>query len=240
MGYDKNQKEKFFGDAGRLTHSFKKWEPYSRFTSCFNVTAFFLASQQKDQSDSSNELQYKTSFSTLGVDRYLMANDIVSLRNALCCIGYDYVCLIVNSPEYGGGGIYNYLTVLTSDHYNAEFLFQHEFAHTFAGLADEYYSSTVSYINMFPPDLEPYQPNITTLVDFNTKWANMVNDTVPVPTPNERQYNRTVGVFEGAGYSPKGVYRSYYTCAMKSSDTEYFCPVCSKAIEKTIKQYCKE
>ncbi len=49
----------------------------------------------------------------------------------------------------------------------------HEFGHSFAGLADEYaYES--EQIPMYPHDVEPWEPNITTLADFHGKWENMI------------------------------------------------------------------
>lgn len=44
----------------------------------------------------------------------------------------------------------------------------------------------------------------------------MVDPDTPVPTPNDPIYYHTVGVFEGAGYQAKGIYRPYYDCTMKS------------------------
>jgi hypothetical protein len=122
---------------------------------------------------------------------------------------------------------------------NSEFLFHHEFAHAFACLADEYFTSQVAYGSMFQLHIEPYQPNITTLVDFDCKWKSLVHDTVPIPTPYLRAYYNTIGVFEGAGYSATGIYRPYYNCWMKSVSAEGFCPVCLIAIENRLKYYCR-
>jgi len=59
----------------------------------------------------------------------------------------------------------------------------HEFAHHFAGLADEYYTSDVAYL---PPEhkTEPWEPNVTALLDpANLKWRDLVAPGTPVPTP---------------------------------------------------------
>ena len=156
------------------------------------------------------------------------------IRDLLADIPYDQICVMVNSDHYGGGGIYNYLTVFTSNHQDSEFLFHHEFGHAFAALADEYYTSKVAYNEMFNLEKEPYQPNITTLIDFGRKWNSMVSDTMPVPTSNKLDYGGVIGVFEGAGYSATGIYRSFYNCSMKSVTRDAFCPVCQKAIEQMV------
>ncbi len=46
-----------------------------------------------------------------------------------------------------------------------------------------------------------------------------------------------VGVFEGAGYSSKGLYRSMIHCIMISSPTTEFCRVCRRAIARMIDFY---
>ena len=63
------------------------------------------------------------------------------------------------------------------------YVFVHEFGHHFAGLADEYYTSDVSYL---PPahKVEPWEPNVTALLDpANLKWKDLVTPGTPLPTP---------------------------------------------------------
>ena len=116
----------------------------------------------------------------------------------------------------------------------SEFLFLHEFGHGFLSLADEYYTSDVPYTDFFELTVEPYQENITTLIDFGRKWQDMVDPDTPVPTPDDPIYYHTVEVFEGGGYQAKGIYRPYYDCTMKSKNINNFCPVCKRAIRRTI------
>jgi hypothetical protein len=60
----------------------------------------------------------------------------------------------------------------------------HEFGHCFGGLADEYYSSDVSYIDMYPKGIEPWEPNITRATTLDKlKWKNLVTPGVQIPTP---------------------------------------------------------
>jgi aspartate/tyrosine/aromatic aminotransferase len=46
-----------------------------------------------------------------------------------------------------------------------------------------------------------------------------------------------VGVFEGAGYAAKGLYRSQVYCIMISSPKNEFCAVCREAIRRMIRFY---
>ena len=105
-------------------------------------------------------------------------------------------------------------------------------------MADEY-AYEDSFENMYAKGIEPWEPNITTLVDFDHKWKNMVNPDTPVPTPATAKYKVAIGAFEGAGYQLKGVYRPKQDCLMRSFAGDEFCPVCKKAIVDMI-MFCAE
>jgi hypothetical protein len=95
---------------------------------------------------------------------------------------------MVNHKRYGGGGIYNLYCTFTADNQWHEYLFLHEFGHSFAGLADEYYTSDVSYNDFYPKGIEPVEPNITALVDkTNIKWKPYLTHGVEIPTPWEKE-----------------------------------------------------
>jgi hypothetical protein len=98
-------------------------------------------------------------------------------------VPYDFVEILTNSETYGGGGIYGLFSTAAANSEWAGYLFIHEFAHHFAGLADEYYTSSVAYE---PPEtiIEPYEPNVTALLDpDHLKWQEFVSDDTPIPTP---------------------------------------------------------
>ena len=46
-----------------------------------------------------------------------------------------------------------------------------------------------------------------------------------------------IGVYEGAGYQSKGVYRPFPDCRMKTNAAESFCPVCQRAIARMIEYH---
>ena len=101
----------------------------------------------------------------------------------------------------------------------------HEFGHSFAGLGDEY-AYEEEQIPMYPHDVEPWEPNLTTLVDFESKWKDMMD-------------NKEIGLHEGAGYSMKGIYRPCEDCRMRSNVRPEFCPVCQRAIRRLVEFYTK-
>ena len=121
-------------------------------------------------------------------------------------VPYDYLIILVNSSRYGGGGFYNFINVCTADHKLSSNVFVHEFGHGFGGLADEYYTSEVAFEDYYNLKVEPWEPNLTTLVDFDSKWRDLVDPSTPVPTPREGKYNSIVGVYEGGGYTSRGIF----------------------------------
>jgi len=178
-----------------------------------------------------------TQFYMFDLDRYLMTSDNKSLRNIASNAPYDQIFILVNTNKYGGGAIYNHYSVCVSDNSNSEYIFTHEFGHGFAGLGDEYYTSDVAYNEFYPLDVEPLDPNLTTLINFESKWKDMLDSETPIPTPATNDFSKTVGAFEGGGYVAKGVYRPMKDCSMKSISVNNFCPVCKRAIKRMIDFY---
>ena len=67
----------------------------------------------------------------------------------------------------------------------------------------------------------------------------MIAGNIPVPTPAEAKYNGVVGLFEGGGYSAKGIYRPQMECTMKSNTKGGLCAVCRKTVREMIEFYIK-
>jgi hypothetical protein len=151
-------------------------------------------------------------------------------------VPYDAILILANTENYGGGGIYNFYAVASADSKRAQReVVVHEFGHSFAGLGDEYFYETDALDGMYDITQEPWEPNITSLVKFDRKWKKDLDPTTAIPTPlNEETKKLDIGVFEGAGYLSKGMYRPAYDCRMRTNDAESFCPVCEKAVERVI------
>jgi hypothetical protein len=235
-GYTAAEKEKFYADARRFTDSLFVTPPYTGRREDFNVRAVFIESQESGTDFSGKGVFVNTAlnsgFYTFGTDRYLTTPDMKSIRDAIWNVPTDAIFVLVNSKVYGGGGMYNFYAIGTADNARTINVFVHEFGHSFAGLADEYYESETSYNDFYNLKFEPWEPNITTLADFGSKWKSMVAAGTPVPTPPDGQYKDKVGAFEGGGYLAKGIYRPAVHCMMK--DLTPFCPVCRNAILRMI------
>ncbi len=242
-GYTADEMDKFHEDIKKMTDVLFSEEPYLDFEKKFNIWAVDAVSQESG-TDIPGEGIYvnsalNSSFYTFDLDRYLTTQDIKSVNDYAAAVPHDVIVVLINSNRYGGGGVYNYYSGTTTGHLLSQKVFMHEFGHGFAGLADEYYSSTVAYEEFYPLDVEPWEPNITTLVDFNSKWKKLLTKEIPVPTPAEEKYENATGVFEGGGYSEKGIYRPQMDCRMKSNSQKGFCTVCQYAIKEMIEFYTK-
>lgn len=237
-GYTQYEMKKFRKDVVKHANYLMSQPPFLQNKDRFNIKAICSPSLQSGPSEPTKARWHQTavnsSFNTFHVDRYLESTDVKAIRDIAAAAHYDHIVVLVNSSRYGGGGIYNHFSLGTSDHPLASKVLIHEIGHGLFGLADEYYTSDVAYQNFFNLKIEPWQPNITTLVDFDSKWKHLLSPDVPVPTPATSAYEHVTGVFEGGGYVAKGVYRPAKDCRMKSNEAKGFCKVCIDAANKMI------
>ena len=242
-GYTRDEMDKFRGDVKRLADILFQEAPFDKYRDRINIWAVEAPSQESGTDVPGEGIYVNTALSasyyTFDVDRYLTTQDIKKVNDFAATAPHDQIIVVINSTRYGGGGVYNYYSAVTSDHKFTPQVLTHEFGHGFAGLADEYYSSEVAYEEFYPLSVEPWEPNITTRVNFDAKWKNMIARSVPVPTPNDKRYTGVTGLFEGGGYSAKGIYRPSFDCRMKSNEAETFCEVCQNALEAMILFYLK-
>ncbi len=242
-GYTEKEFEKFKSDAQRVSGYLFSEEPFLSEKEKFNIRAVFTTSAESG-TDVPGENIYRntvfnSTFYTFDVSRYLTTSDMRPILDAAALVPYDHIYVLVNTERYGGGGFYNFVSFCTADNMLTKEVFVHEFGHGFAGLGDEYYNSEVAYEDFYNLKTEPWEPNITTLVDFDKKWKTLVDKNTPVPTAREAGNENIVGVFEGGGYMSKGIYSPAMDCCMKSNQSKGFCPVCTDAIKKTIRFYCE-
>ena len=229
-GYTAAEQGKFCADARRFMDYLFSMEPYASRKDDFNVRIVENVSAESGvdipQWGQWRETAMDSGFDTFYEDRYLTIMDHRLIADAVAGVPTDVIMVIANETKYGGGGIYGSYAMGTSDHELSEVVFVHEFGHSFAGLGDEYYDSSVAYENYYPEGVEPWEPNITTQVDFASKWEDMMD-------------LEGVGLFEGAGYQAKGCWRPYEECRMFNNTAPGFCPVCQRAISRMIDWYVK-
>ena len=239
-GYRKEEFRKFKQDSQRFVDYLFTMEPFAAMKKRFNIHGVFRASAQSGV-DFPAERVYKNtvvdaSYDTLGSGAYVTVFDNKTMRDIAGKVPHDNVIVLANTEKYGGSGFYNSYTLFTSDNKRSEEIFTHEFGHGFAGLADEYIAE--SYFDVYyTRGVEPLEPNITAYLNPNhVKWAHLLTPGVPLPTPAEEANNTMVGLFEGAGYTKAGMYRSCLHCVMGAGGLPY-CKACQDAIRRVIEYY---
>lgn len=194
-GYTAGQTDKFQGDVDRLASVLFDTEPFKSRSADFNVNLLFVAADEpgisNPRADVWRDSPFGLSFNAFDSDRYVLTYDNATLREAAAQVPYDAVILMFNERKYGGGGIFNLWSTCAADSSPAPYLIVHEFGHSFAGLADEYYTSQVSYEDFIAAGSEPWEPNATALSDpAKLKWRDLVAEDTPLPTPwNQQQYD---------------------------------------------------
>jgi len=286
-GYSNNEMEKFKKDAVRLSGYLMGTEPFKARSKDFNIRAIetpgAISGVNKPHHGIFKRTPLSVHYSSFDSERYALTYDNRTVRDIASEVPYDLMVIMINERTYGGGGIYNLYSVVSADNKFAEYMMIHEFGHHMAALADEYYTSSVSY-EVPEIKVEPWETNLTALFDKNNlKWKDLVEEGTPLPTPwnktefdnagyaiqKERdslraamvpetvmedlfsrqmelenqyfakeKYRDKVGAFEGAGYTPKGLYRPQIDCIMYTRHL-VFCKVCARSIEKVIDQYVK-
>jgi hypothetical protein len=187
-GYPRLKREKFLNDARRLVDVLLATPPFSRRIHDFNVNMLYVPSPDNGIPNPRQASWPRTNFglayNAFDSDRYVLASGNEALREAVAWTPYDALILLFNSKKYGGGGIFNLWATCASDTEPAPYVFVHEFGHSFAGLADEYYTSEVAYEDFVPPGVEPWEANVTALLDpEQLKWRGLVERGTPLPTP---------------------------------------------------------
>ena len=186
-GYTAGEAAKFEKDARRMAEVLFNTSPFKERRRDFNVWGLCPPAAESGVSRPSTGV-YRDSplgatYDAFGSERYILTFDNRALRRAAAFAPYEFVEILVNNRTYGGGGIHNLYGTVAVDNAWANYVFVHEFGHHFAGLADEYYTSSVAYAPA-AGRVEPWEPNVTALLDpAALKWKDLVSADTPLPTP---------------------------------------------------------
>ena len=226
-GYTAGEMDLFFRDAETAVESFMNHEAFRELKDRFNFVAVELPSAESGVSvprrGEWKDTALDSHFDTFYSDRYLTTLHVKQMHDLLAGLPYEHIIILANTDTYGGGGIFNSYTLTTAHHAQFKPVVVHEFGHSFVGLADEYFYDD-QFVEYYYPDVEPWEPNITTQADFSRKWEKMLGQ------PG-------VGLIEGGGYQSKGVWRASEDCRMKTNAAEDFCPVCTEAVRAIVRFY---
>ncbi|MCX6243324.1 MAG: M64 family metallo-endopeptidase [Bacteroidetes bacterium] len=194
-GYSKNEMDKFRSDAKRLTDVLLNTEPYKSRKKDLNIRLVETPGEQsgvnKPHPGVFKRTPLSVSYGIFDSERYALTFDNKTVRNVASEVPYDFMVILINEKTYGGGGIYNLYTTVSADNKFADYIMVHELGHHLGALADEYYTSAVSY-EAQKITVEPWEPNVTALLDKdNLKWKSLVEPGTPLPTPwNKEEFDR--------------------------------------------------
>lgn len=231
-GYAIDQQQLFMADARVAMESLFEHEPFRELRDRFNIRALFVPSERADVSQPSQHRWHETPcgshFDTFYSDRYLMTDKLFQLYDLLEGTPTEHIIVLANTPVYGGGGIYNLYAMTSARQSWFRPVVVHEFGHSFAGLADEYFYDD-QYETFYPEGIEPWEPNLSTLTHFDAKWAHLLGDPAAL--------SEGIGIYEGGGYQSKGVFRPSDNCRMRTNEHPVFCAVCREAIARTVRYH---
>jgi hypothetical protein len=194
-GYSVEEMEKFRKDAARLSGYLLNSEPFSAHSSDFNIRAVetpaLSSGVSKPHHGEFRRTPLTVHYSSFDSERYALSYDNRTIRDVASQVPYDLMVIMINERTYGGGGIYNLYTTVAADNKFTEYIMVHEMGHHMAALADEYYTSSVSY-EVPEVKVEPWELNITALFDKNNlKWKDLVEPGTPLPTPwNKEEFDK--------------------------------------------------
>ena len=238
-GFQNTEMDQFIMYAKQAVSSLFHHEIFQKYQDYFEIVAVKTPSGDTDVSVPSQNIWRNTAvqshFDTFYSERYLTTSHVKQLHGLLENVPYQHIIILANTKVYGGGGILNSYTLTTTQHPQFAPVVVHEFGHSFAGLADEYFYEEDVFENKAVQKVEPWEQNITSLVNFDAKWKDLVTPNTPIPTPNTSENAGKIGAFEGL--KGNGLYIATHRCRMETNQAKDFCPVCNRAIEKMILFY---
>ena len=262
-GYTEEEKALFMEAARQFAEDILSYAPYTEYRERFNFRAVWAPSDESGVTIPGERVWRNTvldaHYYTFDSERYQMFEDYQRVLDIAAHVPYEIIYVLTNSQKYGGGGIYNFYGMSAANIPGASTrkTYSHEFGHLFVGLADEYVGGT-EMSDLYFPNVEPWEGNITTLTDLDAKaWGRLLpadeRDKVTDHTgwglnpqnPESPTYNPkrpwALGIYEGGGYLQRGVYRPWPNCMMNWFHTiDEYCPVCVEEIRMTIERYSRD
>lgn len=243
-GYTQAEQDKFLKDVAKFASYCLELNPFDRYQKRFNIYSIFAPSLESGPDVPGEHIYRQTalnsSFYTFDSPRYLTVPDTEKMADLAALVPYDHIYVLVNTDIYGGSGFYNHYTSCATDCQYAKEIASHELAHGLIGLADEYYSNKNDEIHYFYSlEVEPWEANLTTLVDFDSKWKQWMASDTPIPTPRSAAFSDVLGVFEGGAYQAEGIYSPKQGCKMKTNADKELCKACEQGVIRVLETYLK-
>ncbi|MEM9292263.1 MAG: M64 family metallopeptidase [Acidobacteriota bacterium] len=235
----------FRTDSDAMVAGFMGDRPFTDYSTHFNVWRLFVPSiamgadrpacDDADAGDLDTGFTANTYFDATycnqGIWRNLGVNNSKVFEAASDYPDWDAIIVLVQSPYRGGSGGALSVTSMDTSYTASDDIIgvmQHEFAHSFAGLGDEYETADEDFPECSDRNVstsDDCEPNVTD-VDFRSgnKWKHWIASSTPVPTSGSLSDPLAAGAWEGARYLTDDIYRSCFNGIMRDSLAD-FCHV---------------
>jgi hypothetical protein len=251
-GYTAADRSRFDRDVDAFEQDFFATSPYREYRSFIRIDPLFVASRQAGadhpayradcaggapqccadadaKTDPAAGRRVDTAFDgtycVSNIHRLLSVDYGKVFAAAAASPDWDFIFVLVNDAVYGGSG--GAVAVASTGEF-ADAIVVHEFAHLFAGLADEYttpYPGFQRCSDLQVAGAPRCEPNVTDeLRRHRIKWRHFIPATTPLPTPPGTP---GTGLFEGARYEARGMFRPQRQCLM-GAFFDSFCAVCAE------------
>lgn len=192
--------DKFHRDCRKFMDYLFSMEPYKSRKDDFNVTAVDVVSPEQGTDIPNQGIWRHTAlnshFYTFYIDRYLTVTDHKSIADNVAGAPFDALFIVVNEEKYGGGGIFNSYALGTAGNDSPIRCLSTSSATALQALATNTTHRKWLTKTSTTSRTSPWEPNITTMVDFGSKWQDMIDSG---KWPEDQ-----VGIHEGGGYMGQG------------------------------------
>lgn len=226
--------------------------PFKQYRELCNFYTVYVESYDEGAENTPAENKLRNAFNSTygvgGIERLLQYQDSAAvLEAARNAPAIDVVFVMVNDKRYGGsGGTIRdaFGRVIPAPCFSVGGLPSwqvavHELGHSLANLGDEYVDATVADSYPLPFGARDFDaPNLTLARDVDAndpeslprtlKWGHLL------ALPGAKG---VIGLFEGAFFREKGVFRPSANCKMREYD-QPFCAVCQEAIARRMHEIC--
>jgi len=198
--------------------------PFDEYAPLFNVHRVDVISNESGvsgdpTSDVSRDTALQMRFWCGGTERLLCLNTLLARQAADNAPEWDQIFAVANSTKYGGAGYPSQeIGTYSGGNSAAPQVAIHELGHALGDLADEYtYGGPSEYTGPEPSARNASIFDADTMDALNVKWSAWLG----VDDPG---FDGLVDTFEGANYSPLGIYRPSGNSMMRNLGREFNLP----------------
>ena len=220
--YTASEMGRFAEDVNAIQAGLFSEDPFLEYADYFNIWRIEVPSNESgaDRPNNTPPIMRDTAFDSFlgGGSGGLNGRKLTRVIGGMPPSTRDAVVVLINDPALSGfaGGI----AVATNGGANNVFVntVGHELGHSLGGLADEYAAGGIPCSSTYTRQ-EPRAANVTQETDRAAiKWRHWIDPATPIPTTtsSETTFSEGVpGLYEGAQYCEKGIFRPTLTSKMK-------------------------